>query len=456
MRLKLQCDGGSRGNPGLAGAGATIVDAAAALHDSNGSREGNDSHDGAGELAAHWEYIEQATNNVAEYRGLINGLELAQKFAALQGVDAGEVAVDVFMDSKLIVEQMSGRWKIKNADLKPLAAEVKRLEAELEAVTYTWVPRAQNKRADELANRAMDDKASGEWIAESESPDVSQAPQGGEPESNDAEPAYDPDLANVAEPAKGAEQANDSATAKGSDGRAASAASTRVPDSEEPSNSPSAGATAPAWHGGQRPTRFLLVRHGESTMNAERKFTGLSDPELTEAGRWQAVQVGRYIALRGGVHAVISSPLSRARETALAIATPLGLEVSTEPGLIEMDFGQWEGRTFADVRESAPEEYHRISRDASASPPDGECPNDVFERVKATIDTLSADFEGQTVVLVSHVTPIKSVLRYALGAGTSMYATLHLGLASLSIAEFYPDKTGLVRRVNDTHYLERY
>lgn len=154
LRLRLECDGGSRGNPGRAGAGSSISLAASAV---KGAPE---------ELAAEWEFISKATNNVAEYHGLVNGLRLAQEVAEARGVDIADLTVDVFMDSKLVVEQMSGRWKIKHADMKPLAAKAKELGRACAKVTYTWVPRAQNKRADELANRAMDDGESGLWMAE--------------------------------------------------------------------------------------------------------------------------------------------------------------------------------------------------------------------------------------------------------------------------------------------------
>ena len=97
-----------------------------------------------------------ATNNVAEYSGLIAGLRLAA------GV-APDADIEVRMDSKLVVEQMSGRWKIKHPDMRPLAAEANRLAPS--GTTYTWVPREQNKHADRLANEALDGKRSGVTVA---------------------------------------------------------------------------------------------------------------------------------------------------------------------------------------------------------------------------------------------------------------------------------------------------
>ncbi|KAB3521078.1 reverse transcriptase-like protein [Corynebacterium sp. zg254] len=179
MHLRLQCDGGSRGNPGRAGAGSTLSDVGAVIR-------------GAGEeIAARWEFIASATNNVAEYRGLINGLELAKEVGERRGVAPADVAVDVFMDSKLIVEQMNGRWKIKHPDMKPLAAEAKKLQGQLASVSFTWVPRAQNKRADELANRAMDDGESGQWFSQDvvSEQGADAQPQASKTERHDAETA---------------------------------------------------------------------------------------------------------------------------------------------------------------------------------------------------------------------------------------------------------------------------
>ena len=134
MKLIVEADGGSRGNPGPAGYGAVVkdLDGQVLLERSDG--------------------LGRATNNVAEYRGLIAGLQAAR--------DLGATEVDVRMDSKLVVEQMSGRWKVKHPDMKPLAAEAAGLVGGFGTVTFTWVPRAANKDADALANQAMDAQAS--------------------------------------------------------------------------------------------------------------------------------------------------------------------------------------------------------------------------------------------------------------------------------------------------------
>ncbi|MFD8421552.1 reverse transcriptase-like protein, partial [Streptomyces sp. NPDC059668] len=133
----VEADGGSRGNPGPAGYGSVVIDAA------------------TGEtLAEAAEYIGFATNNVAEYRGLVAGLTAARELDPT-------ATVRVRMDSKLVVEQMSGRWKIKHPDMKPLAAEAARILPPAQ-VTYEWIPRERNKHADRLANEAMDAGKRGE------------------------------------------------------------------------------------------------------------------------------------------------------------------------------------------------------------------------------------------------------------------------------------------------------
>lgn len=130
-RLVVEADGGSRGNPGIAAGGAVVIDA-----------------DSGAVLSEIGAYVGIASNNVAEYSGLIAGLETA--FAR----DAA-ASVVVRMDSKLVVEQMTGRWRIKHPDMQALA---RRAQAVIggRSVAFQWVPRLENKRADAAANEAMD------------------------------------------------------------------------------------------------------------------------------------------------------------------------------------------------------------------------------------------------------------------------------------------------------------
>jgi broad specificity phosphatase PhoE/ribonuclease HI len=361
VKVVVEADGGSRGNPGPAGYGSVVWTADRSIV-----------------LAESKQAIGRATNNVAEYRGLIAGLDEAAKLGAT------EVAVS--MDSKLVVEQMSGRWQVKHPDLAELNAQARKLASRFERVSYTWVPRERNYHADRLANEAMD---------------------------------------------------------------AAAAA-------EEPALAPQAGeaATPPGWTGARgTATRLLLLRHGQTELSVQRRYSGRGNPALTELGWQQADAVARYLAQRGGIAAVVTSPLQRCHDTATTAAKALGLDVTFDDDLIETDFGAWEGLTFAEAAERDPELHRRWLRDTSTEPPGGESFDSVHQRVCRARDRIVADHGGTTVLVVSHVTPIKMLLRLALDAGSGILYRLHLDLASLSIAEFYPDGASSVRLVNQTGYL---
>jgi len=131
----------------------------------------------------------------------------------------------------------------------------------------------------------------------------------------------------------------------------------------------------------------------------------------------------------------------------------LKVDVVDDDDLIETDFGAWEGLTFAEAAAKDPELHPNWLRDTTIAPPDGESFASVQERVRRVCDRVMAEYGGATVLVVSHVTPIKTVLQLALDAGPSILYRLHLDLASLSIAEFYPDGKASVRLVNQTAYL---
>ncbi|WP_259342718.1 histidine phosphatase family protein [Corynebacterium falsenii] len=214
-------------------------------------------------------------------------------------------------------------------------------------------------------------------------------------------------------------------------------------------------SAAPAWHGGARPTRFLLLRHGQTAMSVQGQYSGLSNPALTEHGEQQAARAARYLAAHGNIEAIVASPLHRCQQTAQAAAAALGIPdaVRTHEGLVEMDFGDWEGKTFGEVRDEYPSDRATCLTDITAKPHGGESPEEVYQRVCPVIDELTEEYPGANVLLVSHVTPIKSILRYALGCSGTIYRGLHLDLAGLSVVEFYPEHQAVIRLVNDTHYL---
>jgi broad specificity phosphatase PhoE/ribonuclease HI len=369
VKVLMEADGGSRGNPGPAGYGSVVFTA-----------------DRGAVLAEAKQAIGRATNNVAEYRGLIAGLE--------EAVGLGATEVSVQMDSKLVVEQMSGRWKVKHPDLIELNRQARALASQFERVSYRWIPRAKNSHADRLANEAMDAAAGLETEA----------------------------VSPPAAPAEGT----------GTEVR-----------------------TNPAGWTGARgaPTRLLLLRHGQTELSVERRYSGRGNPALTELGRRQADSAAAYLAERGGIAAVVTSPLQRAYDTAAAAAKALGLDVTVDDDLIETDFGEWEGLTFGEASATDPVLHGRWLADTSVPPPGGESFDQVHDRVRRARSRIISEYGEATVLVVSHVTPIKTMLRMALDAGPSILYRLHLDLASLSIAEFYPDGAASVRLVNQTSYL---
>jgi probable phosphoglycerate mutase len=350
-KVVVEADGGARGNPGPAGYGAVVR-----------SEDGEILAERSGSLGL-------ATNNVAEYTGLIEGLSAAG--------DLGAREVTVRMDSKLVVEQMSGRWQIKHPGLRPLAAQAAALVHQFASVTFEWIPRERNMHADALANEAMDaaaeDASSGSW----------------EPPSGD-------------------------------------------------------------------PTRLIVVRHGATGFTAERRYSGRGDIALSDTGRAQAeAAASRVAALAAPVTAVLSSPLSRCTTTAAAITSALAADVpvTIEPDLIECDFGAWEGLTFAEVRAKWPMEMTRWLGSTAIAPPGGESFRTVATRVRRFVTSVRSTYPGETVVVVSHVSPIKIMLRDALAAGDAFLHRMHLDAAGISVIDSWPDGGVSVRTVNDVAHL---
>jgi ribonuclease H / adenosylcobalamin/alpha-ribazole phosphatase len=591
----VEADGGSRGNPGPAGYGSVVLDGA------------------TGEpLVEAAEYIGVATNNVAEYRGLIAGLKAAY---ALDPT----ATVRVRMDSKLVVEQMSGRWKIKHPDMKPLAAEALRVYA-AGHVTYEWIPRDQNKHADRLANEAMDAGKRGEqWSPSTSTADLdtratrqragvapsaaTPAPSGppgdaaagaararaalagargatggggGAARSTDTAGADAagrdadelgaavPDTDELAAAGPGTDElgaegtgadvpgavearpAEPDAVEARSAGRDADELGAAVPDTDElgaaepgtdelgaegtgadgtgvdgtgvdvpgavearpaepdaveaRSAEPGAVEARPAepdaavgasvgrktaaergdahTPGVRRaaasadiraarnvasaapdlvtPATFVLLRHGETPLTPQKRFSGSggSDPSLSDVGRYQAERVAAALAARGTIQEVVSSPLARCRETAQIVAARLGLGVTLDDGLRETDFGAWEGLTFGEVRGRYPDDMNAWLASPDAEPTGGgESFGAVAQRVAATRDRLTEAHRGRTVLLVSHVTPIKTLVRLALGAPPESLFRMELSAASLTALAYYADGNATLRLLNDTSHL---
>lgn len=386
MKLVIYADGGSRGNPGIAGSGTVVYDA-----------------DGK-TILREIVYVvgQKSTNNVAEYHGLLRGLEAA--------VELGADKVEFHMDSKLVVEQMNGRWKIKHPDMQKLAIKARKLVSQLNSFQLDWVPRAKNKVADTLSNDAMDAAAAGH------APGV----------------VDNSTTVDVETPASQTESAP---------------TSSRTPAQQETTgNKDSAG-----WLGDRGPvTRFVLLRHGETEMSVAHQYSGHSDPALTERGQKQALAAAQALA-EVEFDAIVSSPLHRCQQTAAAVARGRDVAVETLDDLIEMDFGDWEGKNFDDARQSDPELHAKWMEDASVACPSGESLVAVHKRTRKARRELEKRYAGKTVLVVSHVNPIKCFLRQGLGAGASVCHRMHIDLASISTVEFWPEGS-VVRGFNDASH----
>ena len=257
--FQVTADGGSRGNPGPAAYGATISE--------NGKV-----------IAELHEFIGTATNNVAEYSGLIAALHYINK------LDPG-ARIEVAMDSKLVIEQMSGRWQIKNEGMRALAKDARNAH-DPKLITYRWIPREENSHADRLANKALDERVDG----------------------------FQPQVP-------------------------ANRLTARLRDKEVP-------------------TFVYMVRHGETILTPDRKFSGIGklNPPLTKEGRAQAQKVAAEIAkIKPDV--LIASPLQRTKETAEEISKATGLRPIYDEVWYECSFGDWDGLSVDEVKQNWPEDY---------------------------------------------------------------------------------------------------
>lgn len=414
--LIVEADGGSRGNPGVAGYGALVRSRATGRV-----------------LAERAAPLGKASNNVAEYTGLIEGLRAAAE------VDPA-AAVEVRMDSKLVVEQMAGRWKIKHEDMRRLALAARDLVAERQtaggSVTYTWIPRASNAAADRLSNVGMDGKTVSVTRRDDDVADED------DPDQDDETPGRDDgDTAGPgAEDGSGAGERSDREVPRG-------AAAARVRRVAAPPDL----AT---------PARFLLVRHGPTKATAAGLLDGRggSDAPLTVEGQRQCVAAGhalRRLLRDGPAPILVSSTLRRTRESAAAVGGVLTVPVEADAAWDEQHFGDWEGQTVAQVCATAEgaAAYERLRSEAGYARPGGESRADLAERVTAAYEALAARSrdEGRPVVVVSHRAALLAVLDAVLGLASPW--SLALAPASLTALRQWGDGVASVDFVNDQGHL---
>src|SRR5271165_1214212 len=200
------------------------------------------------------------------------------------------------------------------------------------------------------------------------------------------------------------------------------------------------------------PTVTLLLRHGQTPMSVQKRYAGRSDVPLTDTGIRQATAAAKRLA-GAGLDAIVTSPLLRATSTAREVAAVTGAPVVTDEGFRETDFGAWEGLTFAEVRKRWPAEVTTWLADPEAAPPGGESFAEVSTRVTSALHRVLTGRARQTVLIVSHVTPIKTLVAAALLAPPPALYRMQLDVAALCEIDWYADGPAVLRSFNDTAHL---
>lgn len=390
----IEADGGSRGNPGPAGSGAVLID----------SETGS-------VLAEIAMFIGVATNNVAEYRAVLAAVDVANEIVP-------EAELLVRMDSKLVVEQMSGRWKVKNEGMQDLFQSMQQSIGDRK-ISFEWIPREQNGKADALANEAMDAESSvvRKYVGSPDTSTINVVTSSSKVIAADLE--YNPELPS----------------------------SVRAPRNVS-----------------HKLTTIILVRHGRTILTESHRLSGRGgeDPQLSEAGIQDAQAVADELSKvsHAGPYAkvlrptvVVSSPIARTRETAAIIATKLGISVEINNDVAEISFGDWDGHTNQEVAANWPDHFEQWRGDVKISPPGGESLEEFDVRVQNGLADILKKYEGQTVIVVSHVMPIRGFLKSALQAGWPAYWRTSVAPCSMSIIRFWGNEAAEITVVNQTNHL---
>ncbi|HEU0000136.1 MAG TPA: histidine phosphatase family protein [Ktedonobacteraceae bacterium] len=202
-------------------------------------------------------------------------------------------------------------------------------------------------------------------------------------------------------------------------------------------------------------TRLFIVRHGETLANREYRFIGSRDDLLSEHGQLQAAQLAEALAAFP-VAAVYSSPMQRTYATAVPVAARHALDVQVFEALREGSFGAWEGMNRAEVLARSPADarhFHEWERDANLAPPGGESMIALQQRVCSGVEQLALAHPDQSIVLVSHVGPIKALMCTALGVPISTSPRIFLDPATISVVDWRDMTHAVVRLVNSHAHL---
>lgn len=348
----LYADGASRGNPGPAAYGVHIEDLS-----------GNT-------IADLGEALGIATNNQAEYAAVIAGLRYLSTTSYRD--------VTIRMDSKLVIEQLSGNWKINNPQLRELASQARDLLRDFNVVLQ-WIPREQNFKADANANSALD---SGDFST--------------------AADAYI-ELASI------------------------QPRSIRAPRQYvEPTT------VVVVRHGHTVNTEKNLISGGDGT---DPELSPLGESEAAGAAR-EIPKLLAFFDLPDAL-AVIHSPMLRTTQTAQAIAEHLGVEIVGDPRLKEIGFGDWEMFEMAKLETDAIELVSSWRGSLTVRPPRGESIMDMQSRVWDSLAEAIETYRGGTVVLSTHMMPTRAVAAAALRGSESIYFNLNTSPGGISIYRFF-------------------
>lgn len=383
----VEADGGSRGNPGPAAYGALVRDA-----------------DSGEILAELGESVGVATNNVAEYRGAIAGLEFA---AALDP----QACVEVRLDSKLVVEQMSGRWQIKHPDMKVLAKQARGIFPPGK-VTYTWVPREQNKSADSIVNEILDRFDGTTTVTITRTfPRDSLAPAA----KNGLSRMAQTDLVGSVQELHTRDIARESISTRPN--------------------------VVIGWAELGTPVTTHLARHGATEYSLEKRFSGSGgrDLPLASLGVRQGQALAEEVARRNKITRIITSPLLRTQQTAELVSEATGISPVVMDDFAECSFGDWDGYTFAEVRDRWPQELSDWLANTDIAPPGGESFQDCQLRVDRGRREVIAAYPGEHVLIVAHVSPIKVLTAMSVGAPLDSLFRMELPPCSLTTLAWFPD-----------------
>ncbi len=351
MMIFVYCDGASRGNPGPASYGVHI-------EDSNGQT-----------IVDFGEGLGDQTNNFAEYQGVI---------AALRYLTATEYRnVTIRLDSKLVVEQLSGRWKVKSPDIRELVAEASELLGAFD-VKLEWIPREQNTIADGLANLALDQ---GDFQTSEASLPLS---------------AIQP-------------------------------RSIRAPrQTVEPTT------LVVIRHGSTASTEANLIAGGDG------EDPPLSELGNREAALAASAVSGllEYYALPA-ISRIVHSPMARTSQTAAAISRELGLGAENESRLVEIGFGDWEGISMTELEVDSSSDVAAWRNSVTSKPPKGESIQELEARVSGAITELISGSQGKTVAIVTHMMPTRAIARMAQASNDQTNWNINFAPCGISIYRFY-------------------